>query len=695
MLSFTLVLSMAVMMLALFLYAEDVFGMAGETEMAWLRSAYRWASLVLTTPILFLCGRPLLRAAWASLRSGRVSMEALILLGSLAAYGLSASAVFRGKSGVYFDSAAAALVLVTLGRYLEATARTKASQSLGPLVEVSRETVTVLDPEGARRLGAAELAPGMRIHLDAHAICPVDMTLEEESAEVDLAVLTGEPHPVALRRGDTVPAGAVAGAAALIGIALKSSSDSTLERLSQLAKSLTQKRTGVLRWADRFAAALTPIVWLVAGGAFWWGMRSVSAAEGTVRALAVVLAACPCSYAIASPLVHWLSLRKAFSQGVLIRSPEATEALARTRIVAFDKTGTLTRPSPSVSAEHLAEGVSAAEVSAYVLALEEGTHHPIGRALVDHAEKWRDIAGKPLALRGRRSIPGRGVTAVDPTGETLFLGANTGGHIELTRNGIPLAKLEVAEALRPEALEAVMKLRALGVRSVLISGDHASRVEPVARALSIPWHAGASPALKQKLLEELGPEAAMVGDGINDAPALAARMTSFSLGGAAPLAKGLAQVTLLDGDLRHVPWTIALARQSVRRVKGLLTGSTSYNLVFVSLAATGALRPVWAGLSMLVSSLVALAYAAAAGRETGAYSNAQWHPIASGEFASIQNSRISAHGPVSKTIGAFVYAPDQVGQDGAAVRRLAQEPGSAGASGRAENLNATRELPPC
>jgi P-type E1-E2 ATPase len=593
--AFTLVLTMVVMMLSLFLYAEDVFDAGGDVEMAWLRSAYRWLSLLLSTPVLALAGWPLLRR--------RRSMDVLIALGALAAWALSVHNLVARRPGVYFDSAATAVVLATFGRYLEAIARTRASRSLGPLVEVTSGTTRVrnLDGNGALRACApAEIEPGMLLEIAPEQVVPVDLALDAD-AEVDLAVLTGESRPVALRRGQTVPAGAVAVSTALVGRALGTVRDSALERLSQLARSLGERPTATLRWADRFARVLTPTVALTALAVLIYWTRAVSVEKGVVCALAVTLAACPCSYAIATPLVHWGMLRRAFSRGVILRSVEALEALARVRAVAFDKTGTLTRPDLTVTGEDLS--VAPDEAYALVRALEADSAHPLARALVRHAG-----AGATAAIVDRRFVAGRGVTARDAHGRRLALGAGDDGAIALTRDGEALARFFVDEALRPEAGEAVALLRAQGLRLRLLSGDDESRVARVAASLGIEGHARLAPAGK---LAHLDAHTAMVGDGVNDAPSLAGRLTSFTLGGGAQLAKGVAQVTLLVPDLRLVPWTLSLAHRGVRLVKWLIGASTAYNLVFVALAAGGALKPVWAGLSMLISSLIAISFAAA------------------------------------------------------------------------------------
>jgi len=607
--AFSLVLSMIVMMLSLFLYAEDVFDAAADVEMAWLREAYRWAALLLATPVMGLCAVPLLRRAMTDLRARRLGMEGLITVGGFAAYGTSIWAVLAGRSGVYFDSATAAVVLATFGRYLEATARSRASASLGPLLEVSHSHARRLESDGTRvEIAPAEIEPGTTLEVDPGDVVPVDLRLQGGPMEVDLAVLTGESRPVVLAEGAVVPAGAVPISGSVRGVALRAARDSTLERLAELARGLRERPSRLLRWADRFATALLPGVAAIALGAFAVRAWSGSPAAGLIAALAVLLCACPCSYAIASPLVHWLMLRQALARGVLIRGADVLEALAGIRAVALDKTGTLTRPDLHVTGERIASHVARVEVLSLIRALEDGSPHPVGRALLRHAG-----TAMPAPLGERRILPARGVEALDEHGRRLFIGASQDGEFALRRDDALLATFQVDEEIRPEAAEAIAALRATGLRVMILSGDAPARAERIGQVLHIEARGGLGPVEKAAALDVLGLPAALVGDGVNDAPALASRITGFAVGDATGLARGVAQVTLLEPDLRLVPFTIALARRGMRLVRWLIGASTAYNLVFVALAASGALRPVWAGLSMLVSSLLTVAFAAGIG----------------------------------------------------------------------------------
>jgi Cu2+-exporting ATPase/Cu+-exporting ATPase len=602
-LTFALVLSMVVMMLALFLYAEDVYDASSEREMMWMRDAYRVASWVLCTPVLILAGVPVLRRAWSRLRESRLSMEALIALGAFAAYGLSVWNLIEGRRGVYFDSASTALVLATLGRYLEAKARTRASQVLAPLVQESARPVIVRQTDHPdREVAPAEIAPGMRLYVPVDRVVPVDLVLEDGPRDVSLGVITGESSPSRVDRGAVVPAGAVVISEGLVGTALRSARDSTLERLSQLARSMNEHPSRLIAYADAFAAALTPIVALIALGTLAYWSSRLGIAAGVVNGLAVVLAACPCSYAIATPLVHWLALRTALSKGILIRNAEVLERIADVQGIAFDKTGTLTDADLAVERFWLQDGASRDEVLSLISALEADSRHPIARALV------RFAARGPAEIRERRFIVGLGVEAKDAEGRALRL-AKDGERVVLRRDDRELASFELGERVRPEADEALRSLEALGIETVMLTGDHADRAARVAMKLAIEARPGLSPENKLEELAAFGERAAMVGDGVNDAPALARAHTSFAIQGATDLARGIAHVTLLEPDLRLIPRSIATARHAVSSAKRLLILSTAYNLVFILLAACGRLLPVWAGLSMLASSLFTLAFA--------------------------------------------------------------------------------------
>lgn len=619
--TFSLLLSMIVMMLSLFLFAEDVYQAGPEAGLGFLRRAYKVASALLSTPVILLLGIPLAKRAWGSLKERTLSMDLLVLTGALAAYGLSIVAVLRNQGGVYFDSATSALVLTTLGRYLEASARARASRVIAPSLKLSNAPVQARrGPESAwERLGPSEIEPGMELRIEAEEVLPVDARVLESDVDLTLGVLTGAAAPVTRKVGSEVPAGAVPVSGALLCVALRPARESTLERLSALARSLKERPSRLQRLGDAFASVLVPLVALLALGTFAFTAMRAAFEPAVIAALAVVLAACPCTYGVATPLVLWLALRKALEKGVCIRNAAALEELSLVTAVAFDKTGTLTQPELAVLRADLTEGATREEVLAAVLALESAKRHPIARALA----AWAGEANPTqLALVETRILVGRGVSGRDPAGHTWRLGSpswlreqgiqglDEGGadaRAALARDGVLLARFEIGEALRPEAEAALASLHDQGIRALMLTGDTADGAKSIAALLGMEAHAALSPIDKLDKLEALGKKVAMVGDGLNDAVALAGTGPSFAMHGGTDLAKGMAQVTLLRPDLRLVPWTLSLSRRAMQVGWQNLVASTIYNVFFLGLAATGLLRPVWAGLSMLTSSLLTLA----------------------------------------------------------------------------------------
>jgi heavy metal translocating P-type ATPase len=619
-----LLLSMIVMMLSLFLFAEDVYQPGPSADLAWMRQAYRVASALLSTPVVILLGGPLLRRSLQSFRDRQPSMDLLVATGAAAAYALSIFNLVRGRPGVYFDSATSALVLTTLGRYLEASARARASRVIAPSLQLTSADFLATGDDGIpRRLGASSILAGMRLRVDLEETVPVDLRVAPDSGlvEITLGVLTGAATPVIRKPGDEIPAGAVVVAGPLHGIALRGARESTLERLAELARTLKERPSRLQRLGDAFAGALVPLVALLALATFVLAVRRGSLDHAVVTSLAVVLAACPCTYGVATPLVLWLALRKALAHGVCVRNATALEELSAVRAVAFDKTGTLTDPRLAVLRADVTRADDAGEIQALLAALEDGSRHPVALALVAWAAESQS-ARAPLT--DRRIVVGKGVTARDSAGRTLRLGAvqwlvdagvavdTSAGvagsaRVALARDSELLASFAIGEALRPEAPEAIHALRALGIEAMILTGDTEGGAAAIAATLGIAAHAALSPMDKVNHLAARGKAIAMVGDGLNDAPALAGTGPSFAMDGGTGLARGMAQVTLLRPDLRLVPWTIALARRSTAIGYQNLIASTVYNLVFLGLAATGTLRPVWAGLSMLTSSLLTLA----------------------------------------------------------------------------------------
>lgn len=597
-LTVSLLLGMTVMMLSLFLYAEDVYGAGG--GLGWMRGLYRWASAVLATPVVLLLAPPLARTALGGLRGGRATTELLVVLGAAAAWALSIAGVVRGRPTIYFDAAVSALLLASLGRYLEAVARAGASRLLGPRLALA--AAPVLAGEPPTPTAPALVAPGTCLTVGPDQVVPLDAVLIDGPVDVDLAVLTGEPGPVTLRAGDAVPAGAIPLATTLRARAVRPASESTLERLAAQARSLAGGAR-LTRVADAIAGVLVPLTALLALGAGAWWTTHAGLERGIVVALAVALAACPCTYGAATPLVLWLAMRRLLARGVLVRQAATLEALAGARAIAFDKTGTLTAREQVVREIVLAPAVTRDDALALVAALDAGVRHPIAEALVA-AAAHAGVA--PAVIADRRVQPGVGVTARDQRGAALALRAASDGSgaVALTRGDVSIARFTLGEVLRPEAPATVASLRALALTPRIMSGDAPARVAPIAASLGVDADGGLSPSAKHALVGDAA-RTIVVGDGANDVLALAGAI-GVAIGEGSSLAQGLAPVVLLQPDLRLVPWAISVARRGVQVARRNLTWSLGYNAVFLALAAGGALRPVWAGVSMLGSSLLVL-----------------------------------------------------------------------------------------
>jgi P-type E1-E2 ATPase len=614
-LTFAGLLALLVMMLALFLHAEDVYLASPGDALAGVHGLYRQLSGALSGLVLLLVGPELLLSLWASIKGRRLALDSLVVIGGLAAYAVSWRGLLSGGP-IYFDSAAGGVTLVTAGRWLEASYRRQAGRALAGFLGGEQERVRA-NATGRCLLEVAPalLQSGMVIWLEAGAMLPVDGEVLCDG-EVSLGVASGEARVVAVERGEALPAGAKVVGLGLCLRVLRGSGDSKLFALADLSENLRRGRGTLLGLADDFARALVPVVVsVVVGVSMYW-----SQAEGLARAvdvaLSVLLVACPCTYGVVVPLVFWIALRQARQEGVFVRSGEALERLAKVEALAFDKTGTLTRPLKELSVRyHCNESVSG-----LVAALEHGNSHPIAKTL------YEAFAGSEATrLCWRRTVDG-GVVAEDDTGRRVVLGSaklmrrhqvevGGGATAYLARPPELLAEFGLREELLPASRSCFSQLRDLGVGCLILSGDRSEPVSAVAHELGVEGRAELSPRGKVEELRghQVKGVIGAVGDGLNDGPLMAASGVAIAVEGATDLAKSHADVVLLNGDLESVPRSISFARRTVALAHKSLMGVTLYNAVFLLLAAAGWLRPVWAGLAMLCASLISLASATRVG----------------------------------------------------------------------------------
>jgi len=589
-----------------------------------------WAELALATPVQFWAGARFYRAAWASLRHRSPGMDVLVALGTSAAWGYSAAQVLRGDAAMghlYFEASAVVITLVLLGKRLEARAKRGAAGALRALMALRPETARVLTADGPVERPVAELKPGDRILVRPGERFPVDARVEDGESEADESLVTGESLPVAKRPGDAVAAGALNGAGALTLTATAVGEDSTIARIVRLVEAAQSGKAPIQKLVDRVSAVFVPIVlaiavltfagWLVAGG-------GVDQALGA--AVAVLVIACPCAMGLATPAAIVTGTGAAARAGILIRDIETIERAPWIDTVVFDKTGTLTEGRPAV-VEVIAPAGDADALLALAAAVQAGSEHPLARAV--EAEAARRGLSVPAAA-GIAARPGRGVIGtVD--GRPVAIGnaalmqeaglavpaalAQSLAEREAAgRTAMLLAiagevrgAIAVADPLKPGAAEAVARLEAAGIGTRMLSGDARAVAETVAGRVGI--HAVEAPVRPEEKagtiarLRAGGARVAMVGDGINDAPALAEADLGIAMGGGTDVAVEAAAITLMRPDPRLVADALAISRATWNKVRQNLFWAFVYNVVGLPLAALGLLNPAIAGAAMALSSI--------------------------------------------------------------------------------------------
>ena len=622
---------MNVMAFTMALWSQDVYadpaGQMGPTATV-IRGLFRYLCLLFALPVLFLLGGPLLSNAWASVRQGVWNTDILLVLGVAASYLYSAYSVLRDEGPVYFEVGCAVLVTVTLGRWLEATGKIRANTALNDLERLLPEQARVLQEDDAERLiplAAVEIGDRVRV-LPGERI-PCDGTIVRQPITVDEQALTGESRPAVKEIGESAWGGSLNldGEAYLVVTA--SSAAGTLARLVEQVRQARLCKGRYQRRADRVASWFLPIALVVAFLAAAWHLAFGGVEQGILTGLAVLLIVCPCALGLATPLAVWTSLGRAARAGVVFRNGEALEKLAEIKAVRLDKTGTLTTGTPAVSAFFAATVEEEAAVLGYADRLASASTHAYSQAVERFVES-RAGGVREQTVADVRSRPGRGMAAVLPGGGLVCMGSpRLMSEMELTWsadlkersgqagssvacvgwNGAVRGVFGFREELRPEAMTAIEELHELGLNVAVLTGDSAERGATIARELNVDVEAELLPDDKVESLararQRFGP-VAMVGDGINDAPALAASDVGIALGCGTDVARDSALVCLLGNDLRRLAWSVRLARGAVRTIRQNLFWAFIYNIVGVGIACTGRLNPVVAALAMVLSSLL-------------------------------------------------------------------------------------------
>jgi Cu+-exporting ATPase len=579
----------------------------------------RWLQLALATPVQFWIGWRFYDGAWKALRGGGANMDVLVVLGTSMAWGFSAIVTVFGLSQhVYFEGGAAVITLVLLGKLLEARAKARTSEAIESLLRLQPKTARIERDGQWIDVAVDALMPGDVFMVRPGESIPVDGQVLDGVSSVDEAMLTGESMPVGKRTGDRVFAATANGQGALRCRATGVGEHTLLAGIIRLVGEAQGSKAPVQRLADRISAIFVPVVCVIALLTFagWW-LYAGDFAEALVNAVAVLVIACPCALGLATPTAIMVGTGQGARAGILVRNAEALERAGRIAVLAVDKTGTLTAGAPQVT-DIVAVGETADEALRLAAALEQGSEHPLARAILARAAAV-DLpkAGEFIATPGHGvagEIEGRRLRLGSPE----WTGAGGAGQLEQLRQAGKtvvalsegtrlLALLAVADALRPTSRSAVARLRARGIRVVMLTGDNPATAAAIAREAGIDeFRAGILPGDKAAAVNELkagGGLVAMVGDGINDAPALAAADVGFAIGAGSDAAVEAADLTLVRNDLAAVDDAIELSHATLGKIRQNLFFAFIYNVLGIPLAAFGWLNPVVAGAAMAMSSV--------------------------------------------------------------------------------------------
>jgi Cu2+-exporting ATPase len=610
-------------MMQVMMYAVPAYIAGGDGSMPPdVEALMRWASFVLTVPVVAYSAQPFLLGAWRDLGARRAGMDVPVALGILVAFVASVWAVLRGSGEVYFDSVTMFVFLLLTGRYLEFEARYRAGAALAHLARLVPAQAERLrefpGPVETERVAVATLQPGDFVLVRPGERVPVDGTIAQGEGALNESLLTGESQAVAKHPGSRVMGGSISVAAPFIVRVERVGADTVLAAIGRLVERAMTERHRLVELADRYAHWFVLGVLLVATAvAVAWALLAPERALWI--AVSVLVVTCPCALSLATPVALTVATGELARRGLIVARGHAVEALARATDVVFDKTGTLTHGEFRVAAARALGAIPVERCTALAQAIEASSEHPIARALVRHA------ATGQVAVGTVANDPGRGVTAV-AEGVRYRLGtrsycaeiagppSDTPGPVDpaatvvyLVTEGAWLAHFELADTLKPGATALVRRLEAMGKRVHLVSGDGAGAVRAAAAALGIEAvRAEAEPAAKQayvKALQERGAIVAMIGDGVNDAPVLAQANVSVALGTGAEFAQTAADAVLLSGDPGVLAESFDLTRRALGVIRQNLAWAALYNLVAVPAAAAGLVTPWMAGIGMSGSSL--------------------------------------------------------------------------------------------
>ncbi|MCV7203772.1 copper-translocating P-type ATPase [Mycolicibacterium peregrinum] len=609
---------------------------------------WQWLSLTLAAPVVVWGALPFHRAAWTNLRHGTATMDTLISMGTIAAFGWSLYALFWGTAGmpgmthpfslaisqtdgtgnIYLEVAAGVTTFILAGRYFEARSKRRAGAALRALLELGAKDVAVLRDGVEQRIPIESLSVGDEFVVRPGEKIATDGEVVEGSSAVDASMLTGEAVPVEVGAGDQVVGATVNVGGRLVVRAKRIGSDTQLAQMAQLVEDAQSGKAQAQRLADRVSAVFVPIVIALAVGTlgFWLGTGGSVAAAFTA-AVAVLIIACPCALGLATPTALLVGTGRGAQLGILIKGPEVLESTRHVDTVVLDKTGTVTTGAMTLLDVITADGEDPAEVLRLAGAVEDGSEHPVARAIAKGArdklgelpsvEDFANVAGLGVqgVVDGHALVVGRRQLLADwgqqlpPNLDTAMREAQSQGRtaIAVGWDGQARAVLVVADAVKPTSKEAIEQLRGLGLEPIMLTGDNEAAAHAIAEQVGV--HEVYAEVLPQdkvdvvKRLQDEGRVVAMVGDGVNDAAALAQADLGLAMGTGTDVAIEASDLTLVRGDLRAAADAIRLSRRTLATIKGNLFWAFAYNVAALPLAAAGLLNPMLAGAAMAFSSV--------------------------------------------------------------------------------------------
>jgi heavy metal translocating P-type ATPase len=619
--------AMNVMAFTMALWSEHIYGPDESPISPIFHNLFRYLCLLFSLPVLLLLGGPLAADAWAGLKRGAPTTDLLLLTGVIASFAVSMRSIWRDEGPIYFEVGVVVLVLVTVGRWLEATGKQKATQALDELHKLIPDQARQWDGATDTIIPISAITIGDRLRVLPGERVPCDGRIIQHDAFVDEQLITGESTPNRKRSGDEVWGGSLVLDGELVIEATALARSGLIGQMIESIRNATVQKGQYQLLADRLSAVFLPIVAFICVAAVTYFGIKQGLDVGIMRGLAVVVIACPCAMGVATPLAVWVAVGRLARHGTLVRSGAALERLAAVQTVFFDKTGTLTHGLTEVTELRVAHESDRATIAQLAAQITSGSLHPHAQAI--HRWARPEIAVAPSENNSVRTIPGRGLIMRDSAHREVYLGSlffleSVGCHWPQELASAPReigptvligwdhqvrGIFNLREQVRADAGLAIAELRQQGKHVELLSGDMPSSVQSVSQTLGIPGIGGLLPNDKVNIIRQhqrAGP-VAMIGDGLNDGPVLAAANVGIAMGSGVELARETAEVCLLTNELSALPKLFEFSQRTVRVIRQNLFWALAYNILGIAAAWFGWLNPVLAAIAMLLSSVMVVA----------------------------------------------------------------------------------------